>query len=173
MVSLSMLARRVAPSLLAIAAVSALTMPASAQATAYSDQPPLLLGAAWYPEQWPESQWEPDLALMEAAHIHLVRVGEFAWSTMEPEEGQYHFEWLERAIALAAKHHICVVLGTPTAAPPAWLTTKYPETLRIDEEGRRDEHGNRQQFSFADPKYRQLAHGIAEQMATRYGHNPN
>ena len=98
---------------LAIApAVSAL-----AQATAYSDQPPILLGAAWYPEQWPESQWEPDLALMEAAHIHFVRVGEFAWSTMEPSEGHYEFGWLERAIALAAKHHICVVLGTPYRRP--------------------------------------------------------
>jgi beta-galactosidase len=146
---------------------------ASAQATAYSDQPPLLLGAAWYPEQWPESQWEPDLALMEAAHIHLVRIGEFAWSTMEPSEGHYEFGWLERAIALAAKHHICVVLGTPTAAPPAWLTTKYPETLRIDEDGRRDEHGNRAQFSFANQRYRKFAHDIAEQMAMRFGHNPN
>jgi len=146
---------------------------APAQATAYSDQPPLLLGAAWYPEQWPESQWEPDLALMEAAHIHLVRVGEFAWSTMEPSEGHYEFGWLDRAIALAAKHHICVVLGTPTAAPPAWLTTKYPDTLRVDENGRRDEHGNRQQFSFASTRYRKFAHDIAEQMATRYGHNPD
>jgi beta-galactosidase len=161
---------RILPALLVILAG---TLPASAQATAYTDQPPLLLGAAWYPEQWPESQWEPDLELMEAAHIHLVRVGEFAWSTMEPEEGQYKFEWLERAIALAAKHHICVVLGTPTAAPPAWLTTKYPETLRVDQNGRRDEHGNRQQFSFANPKYRQLAHDIAEQMATHFGHNPD
>jgi beta-galactosidase len=161
---------RILPALLVILAG---TLSASAQATAYTDQPPLLLGAAWYPEQWPESQWEPDLELMEAAHIHLVRIGEFAWSTMEPEEGQYKFDWLERAIALAAKHHICVVLGTPTAAPPAWLTTKYPETLRVDQNGRRDEHGNRQQFSFANPKYRQLAHDIAEQMATRFGHNPD
>jgi beta-galactosidase len=144
-----------------------------AQATAYSDQPPVLLGAAWYPEQWPESQWEPDLALMEAAHIHLARVGEFAWSTMEPSEGHYEFGWLERAVALAAKHHICVVLGTPTAAPPAWLTTKYPETLRIDENGRRDEHGNRAQFSFVNKRYRQFAHDIAEQMAIHFGHNPN
>jgi beta-galactosidase len=149
------------------------SLPALAQATAYTDQPPLLLGAAWYPEQWPESQWEPDLALMEAAHIHLVRVGEFAWSTMEPSEGQYNFGWLERAIALAAKHHICVVLGTPTAAPPAWLTTKYPETLRVEADGQRDEHGNRQQFSFANPHYRKLAHEIAEQMAIHFGHNPN
>jgi beta-galactosidase len=110
---------------------------------------------------------------MEAAHIDVVRVGEFAWSAMEPSEGHYDFGWLDRAIAMAAKHHICVVLGTPTAAPPAWLTTKYPETLRIDENGRRDEHGNRGQFSFTDPKYRQFAHDIAEQMAIHFGHNPN
>ena len=88
-------------------------------------------------------------------------------------EGQYNFDWLEQAIALAAKHHICVVLGTPTAAPPAWLTEKYPETLRISEDGVRDEHGNRQQFSFADEKYRELAHDIAERMAIRFGHNPD
>jgi beta-galactosidase len=144
-----------------------------AQATKYADQPPLLVGAAWYPEQWPESRWDTDLQLMEDAHIHLVRVGEFAWSTMEPTEGHYDFAWLDRAIALAAKHHICVVLGTPTAAPPAWLTTKYPETLRVSENGVRDEHGNRQQFSFTDPKYRQFAHEIAEQMAIHFGHNPD
>jgi beta-galactosidase len=144
-----------------------------AQATAYAGVPPLLLGAAWYPEQWNESQWDVDLAKMEAAHIHLVRVGEFAWSTMEPEEGKYDFTWLDHAITKAAAHHIVVVLGTPTAAPPAWLTTKYPETLRVDENGVRDEHGNRQQFSFANTHYRQLARGIAGEMAKRYGHNPN
>ena len=64
------------------------------------------------------------------------------------------------------------MVGTPTAAPPAWLTQKYPETLRVDEEGHRAEHGNRQQFNFANPKYRELARKIAEQMAKRFGHNP-
>lgn len=145
----------------------------AAQATNYADQPPLMVGAAWYPEQWPEQQWNKDLDRMEAAHIHVVRVGEFAWSTMEPEEGVYHWGWLDRAIADAAAHHIAVVLGTPTAAPPAWLTEKYPETLRVSENGVRAEHGNRQQFSFADVKYRELAHDIAERMAERYGHNPD
>ncbi len=145
---------------------------ARAQATAFENAPPILLGAAWYPEQWPEAQWDPDLAKMEAAHINFVRVGEFAWSTMEPSEGDYRFEWLDRAIAAAARHHIVVVLGTPSAAPPAWLTTKYPQTLRLDEQDVRDEHGNRQQFSFADTKYRELARDIAERMAKRYGHNP-
>ncbi|MBW8869332.1 MAG: beta-galactosidase, partial [Acidobacteriales bacterium] len=148
-------------------------LPAVAQATAFSDRPPILLGAAWYPEQWPETQWDADLSRMEAAHINLVRIAEFAWSAMEPSEGQFRFEWLDRAIALAEKHHMSVVLGTPTAAPPAWLTTKYPDTLRVDENGVRAEHGNRQQFSFTSPRYRTLAHAIAEKMAERYGHNPN
>jgi beta-galactosidase len=135
--------------------------------------PPLYLGTAWYPEQWPESRWDADLALMEQAHIRFVRITEFAWSSMEPTEGDYRFDWIDHAIAAAAKHHIYVVLGTPTPTPPAWLTQKYPETLRIKEDGRQDEHGNRQQFNFANPKYRELARGIAEKMAQRYGHNPN
>ncbi len=90
-----------------------------------------MLGAAWYPEQWPESRWEADLQLMEDAHLHVVRVGEFAWSTMEPFEGRYDLDWLERAIRLAEKHHIKIVIGTPTDAPPAWLTSAHPETLRL------------------------------------------
>src|SRR5580700_5840735 len=133
--------------------------------------PAVLLGAAWYPEQWNEAQWEPDLALMEKAGVHMVRVGEFAWSRMEPSEGHYDLDWLERAVAAAGKHKIYTVVGTPTAAPPAWLTEKYPQTLRVDAEGHRAEHGNRQQFNWANPKYRELARKIAEQMAQRFGHN--
>ncbi|MDE2450061.1 MAG: beta-galactosidase [Gammaproteobacteria bacterium] len=136
-------------------------------------QPALLVGTAWYPEQWPQSRWPKDLGLMQAAHLDVVRVGEFAWSTMEPREGEYDFSWLDRAIAEAARHHIYVVIGTPTAAPPAWLTSKYPDTLGVDEDGRREEHGNRQQFSFSSPRYRQLARQIATRLAERYGHNPD
>jgi beta-galactosidase len=102
----------------------------------------------------------------------MVRVGEFAWSRMEPREGQYDLEWLDHAITAAGRHGIYTVLGTPTAAPPAWLTQKYPETLRIDEKGRRAEHGNRQQFNWANMKYREMARKIAEQMARRFGRNP-
>jgi beta-galactosidase len=140
---------------------------------AQTPQPPLHLGAAWYPEQWPESRWDADLTLMEQAHINFVRVGEFAWSRMEPTEGHYDLDWLERAVRMAEKHHIAVVIGTPTAAPPAWLTQKYPETLRTKEDGQKDQHGNRQQFDWSDPKYRELARGIAEQLALRFGHDPD
>ncbi|AVY68085.1 beta-galactosidase [Xanthomonas translucens] len=155
----------------ALFALTAAVPDARAQATRYADAAPLLLGVAWYPEQWPEAQWERDLTLMQAAHVRVVRIGEFAWSRMEPREGQYDFAWLDRAIAAAARHHIVVVLGTPTAAPPAWLTQAYPDTLRVGQDGVRDEHGNRQQFSFASARYRRFAHAIAEQMAQRYGRN--
>ena len=135
--------------------------------------PPLLLGTAWYPEQWPEARWPKDLALMQAAHLRVVRVGEFAWSSLEPHQGQYHFGWLERAIAEAARHHIYVVIGTPTAAPPAWLTGRYPQTLRVHADGRRAQHGNRQQFSFSSPVYRKFCRDIAARLARHFGHNPD
>lgn len=71
----------------------------------------LELGAAWYPEQWPEPRWDADLALMQAAHITFVRVGEFAWSSMEPKEGDFELDWMERAVRAAEKHGIAVVMG--------------------------------------------------------------
>ena len=133
----------------------------------------LLLGSAWYPEQWPEERWEEDLRLMEAANIKVVRITEFAWSRMEPSEGHYDFAWLDRAIAAAAKHHIASVLGTPTATPPAWLTLKHPEILRIEPDGQRVVHGNRAHASAASAIYRDYCRKIAEQMAVRYGKNPD
>jgi beta-galactosidase len=134
--------------------------------------PPLILGTAWYPEQWPESRWDSDLDLMQKAGIHMVRVGEFAWSRMEPTDGHYDLDWLDRAIAAAGRHGIYTVIGTPSAAPPAWLTQKYPETLRTLQDGRKDQHGNRQQFDWSDPKYRELSRAMAEQLAKRFGHSP-
>ncbi len=137
-------------------------------------QPPaLLLGTAWYPEQWPESRWDEDLQLMQEAGIHMVRVGEFAWSRMEPEEGRFDLDWLDRAVSAAAKRGIFVVLGTPTAAPPAWLTQKYPDTLRTEMDGRKATHGARAQASPFSPRYRQFCRRIADEMAKKFGHNPS
>jgi beta-galactosidase len=131
-----------------------------------------ILGSSWYPEQWPESRWNADLALMQAAGLKMVRVGEYAWSSLEPSEGRYTLDWLDRAITLAASHGLAVVIGTPSDAPPAWLTAKYPETLLITEEGKPLRHGMRRQFSYASPRYRQLCRAVAEQLGKRFGHNP-
>lgn len=138
-----------------------------------AELPPLLYGSAWYPEQWPEAGWDKDLALMQAAGLNMVRIGEFAWSSLEPSEGNYQLDWMERAIAAAAKRGMVTIIGTPTDAPPAWLTSKYPETLRVSEDGRRLQHGSRRQFSISSTKYRELCARIVAQLAQRFGRNPH
>lgn len=162
-------------SLLIFSSIQRMSADSAAQAppTQLPGHNALLMGAAWYPEQWPESRWETDLSMMEAAHLDVSRIAEFAWSSMEPSEGHFDFAWLDRAIRLAEKHHIAIVLGTPTAAPPAWLTHKYPETLRVEPNGHRVTHGNRAQGSVTSVKYRAFCHRIASEMAKRYGHDPN
>jgi len=76
------------------------------------------IGVDYYPEHWDRSMWENDARLMQEVGVDLIRMAEFAWSRLEPEEGQYDFEWLEVAIKLFAKHDIQVVIGTPTCTPP-------------------------------------------------------
>jgi beta-galactosidase len=133
----------------------------------------ILMGTDWYPEQWPEERWETDLQMMEGAHIQVARIAEFAWSRMEPSEGHYDFDWLDRAIRAAEKHHVAIVLGTPTATPPAWLTQKYPETLRVDANGQVAVHGIRAHGSVTSIKYREFCKRIDSEMAKRYGHDAN
>lgn len=161
------------PTLTSFAFAPAANSKSDSDPAAIANRPSLLLGTAWYPEQWPESRWETDLQLMEAAHVHFVRITEFAWSRMEPLEGKYDFEWLDRAIAAAGKHHIAVVLGTPTATPPAWLTQKYPDTLRVEPDGVRVTHGNRAHASPTSPRYLEFCRQITGLMAERYGKNPD
>lgn len=136
-----------------------------------NEPPPLLLGAAWYPEQWPESRWNADLDLMQKAHMHMVRVGEFAWSTMEPREGQYDLDWLEHAINLAGQHGIYVVLGTPSAGPPVWMASKYPEILVTGSDGKQYVGSTRNHYNWNNEVYRRFVREMDEHLAKRFGHN--
>jgi beta-galactosidase len=94
-----------------------------------------IYGADYYPEAWPESQWEKDATLMQEAGINFVRMGEFAWAKMEPEEGHFDFAWLDRALKVLNAHGIRAVLGTPTALPPSWLYEKYPDIAAMGANG--------------------------------------
>lgn len=136
-----------------------------------NEPPPLLLGAAWYPEQWPESRWNADLDLMQKAHMHMVRIGEFAWSTMEPREGQYDLDWLEHAINLAGQHGIYVVLGTPSAGPPVWMASKYPEILVTGSDGKQYVGSTRNHYNWNNEVYRRFVREMDEHLAKRFGHN--
>ena len=79
------------------------------------------IGVDYYPEQWDRSLWEKDVAMMKDAGVKVVRMGEFAWSRLEPQEGKYDFSWLDEIIGLFEKAGIEVFLGTPTNTPPLWL----------------------------------------------------
>lgn len=133
----------------------------------------LHFGAAYYPEHWPEERWSEDIRLMKEANFTVVRLAEFAWSSLEPSEGIFNLDWLEHAINLLGEHGILTVLGTPTAAPPAWLTSTYPETLAIDEAGRKVQHGNRCHYCVNSPIFHQATRRIVHAMAERFGSNPN
>jgi len=128
---------------------------------------------AYYPEHWPEEWWARDAKLIAECNFDGVRVGEFAWCRMEPEEGRFDFAWLDRAIETLAREGIKVILGTPTAAPPAWLVHKHPEIMPVDAMGVRMTFGMRKHFCHTSPIYRRYAQRIAAKMAEHYGDNPN
>lgn len=127
------------------------------------------LGVCYYPEQWAEARWEPDAKLLRAAGLTIVRMAEFAWSQLEPRRGEFEFGWLDRAIDVFAGEGFKIVLGTPTAAPPAWLSHGHPETLPVDDQGRRRNFGGRRHYCPNSGVYREYTERIVRAMGARYG----
>ncbi len=133
----------------------------------------MLFGADYYPEHWPRKRWPEDAKLMRAAGFNLVRMAEFAWVLMEPSEGQFDFSWLDEAISLLGENGIRTILGTPTAAPPAWLCHNYPQVMREDEWRRKVTFGNRQQCCVNVPKFHDATDAIVSAMVEHFGNNEN
>jgi len=132
----------------------------------------VIVGVDYYPEHWPEDRWERDAELMEEAGIGLVRLAEFAWSKMEPEEGSFNFDWLDRAMEVLYSRGIEVVLGTPTAAPPAWIIEEDRSILPVDENGDREGFGARRHYCPNHPRYREHTRRIVKAMGERFGGDP-
>jgi beta-galactosidase len=129
-----------------------------------------IYGVDYYPEA--EPQWEKDAAMMQAAGINFVRMGEFAWAKMEPSEGHYDFAWLDSALKVLNTHGIKAVLGTPSAAPPAWLMAKYPDIAAMNEEGVRYRFGSRRNYCLHNPNYLAAIRGIVTALAEHYKNHP-
>jgi beta-galactosidase len=131
------------------------------------------LGVCYYPEQWDEAQWAEDARRMAALGLTWVRIGEFAWTRMEPEDGRLDLGWLDRAIEVLGRAGLKVVLGTPTATPPRWMLTKHPDMLALDKEGRPRGFGSRRHYCFSHKGYRAESARIVQILAERYGRNPH
>lgn len=132
----------------------------------------LHLGASWYPEMWPEAEWAGDVARMQEVGFTLIRLFEFAWKRLEPQEGVFDFGWARRVLDLLHEAGIQAMIGTPTAAPPAWLTFAHPEVLGISASGKRDVHGKRKHYNPHSVEYRRHARRIVSAMVRELGDHP-
>ncbi|MEL6737513.1 MAG: beta-galactosidase [Pseudomonadota bacterium] len=130
------------------------------------------LGCCYFPEHWPESQWDDDARRMREMGLGLVRIGEFAWSRIEPEPGRFEWDWLDRAIETLASHGLQIILCTPTATPPKWLVDQMPDMIAIDEQGRPRKFGSRRHYCFSHQGYRAESRRITTALAERYGQHP-
>ena len=129
-------------------------------------------GVDYYPEHWPRERWKTDAKLMQEMGVQVVRMAEFSWFKMEPKKGEFHFEWLEDAIALLDSYGIKTVLGTPSAAAPAWMIEENPEMLPIDRQGRTRHFGGRHHDCQSNPAYREHIRRFVTAMSQRFAENP-
>ena len=130
-----------------------------------------MFGVDYYPEHWPRHRWKSDAILMEKAGFEVVRLAEFAWEKIEPDDGVFEFSWLDDAIEVLGAHGLKVVLGTPTAAPPAWLVEKHQNILPVRRDGTRLGFGGRHHDCQSNEIYRESVEIIVRAMATHYRDN--
>jgi len=129
-------------------------------------------GAAFYPELWDAEVLKQDIRIMKETGINVVRIGEFAWSTMEPEEGKIDISFFVEIINKLYENGIETIMCTPTPTPPIWMSHAHPERLYVDEELTVMGHGSRQHACTNNPYFRERAYIITEHIAKAVGHLP-
>jgi beta-galactosidase len=130
------------------------------------------LGVCYYPEHWPREWWAEDARAMAELGLAHVRIGEFAWSRIEPEPGRFDWGWLDEAVETLGAAGLSIVMGTPTATPPKWLVDAHPDILAWDGDGRPRRFGSRRHYCFSSATYRAESARITEALTVRYGGNP-
>ncbi|MBQ8297201.1 MAG: beta-galactosidase [Ruminococcus sp.] len=129
------------------------------------------IGVDYYPEQWDKSLWRKDAELMAETGVSIVRLAEFAWSRLEPEEGSFDFSWLDEAVQIFSENGIEVVLCTPTNCPPLWLYEKHPEIIQTGADGRRIQIGIRGHRCINSSVFLEYAKRITDEMTRHYSGN--
>ncbi len=127
------------------------------------------VGVDYYPEQWESSMWQSDAEKMAQSGVKLVRLSDFAWSKLEPREGEFTFGWLDHVIDIFSRYGIGIILSIPTNCPPLWMYQSYPEIIQIRPDGKRLQIGNRGHRCVNSPVFVKYARRIACEMVKRYG----
>ena len=76
---------------------------------------------------------------------------------------------MDRAISVLADAGLKIILGTPTATPPRWVTKKHPDMYAVDAEGRVLGFGSRRHYCFSHQGYLAECRKIVLKLAERYG----
>lgn len=135
--------------------------------------PHFVHGADYNPEQWMDPGiWDEDMRLMKLAGCNEMTVGIFSWAKLEPEEGKFDFSFLDEIIDRIYRNDGRVILATPSGARPRWLAEKYPEVLRVKNDGVRILFGRRHNHCYTSPVYREKVRIINTKFAERYGKHP-
>ena len=131
-------------------------------------------GGDYNPDQWLKYPgiFEEDIRLMKLAKCNVMSIGIFSWVTLEPEEGIFNFEWLDNVLDKLYENGIYTILATPTGARPAWMSTRYPEVLRVGENRVRNLHGQRHNHCYTSPVYREKTKIINKKLGERYSNHP-
>jgi beta-galactosidase len=134
-----------------------------------SPNPNPSLGVCYYPEHWAPERWAGDLDAMRELGIRFVRIGEFTWSRLEPNPGEYRFEWMQTVLELAAQRQLSILLCTPTATPPKWLLDQMPDMVAVDSNGSPRKFGSRRHYCFSHSSYRKECERIVTRLARAFG----
>ncbi len=129
----------------------------------------MYIGAAYYPELWDSSELDNDIKKCHELGVNCLRIGEFAWSKMEPRENEYDFSWLKKIVDKLASANISVVMCTPTCTPPRWFLDKYPEVMQISDNGKRHSVSSRCHICKTSPLMRQKNREIVTRLAECFG----
>ena len=133
----------------------------------------LNLGTCYYPEHWDRSLWKEDLERMLSVGIRTIRIAEFAWSKVEPREGEFTYAFFDDFLEVAAEAGMKVIFGTPSATPPAWLTEKYLEVLNARMDGVLYRHGMQRHYNYNSPKYQELVSRIVDKLGAHFASHPS
>jgi beta-galactosidase len=131
------------------------------------------IGTYYYPEQWPRGQWERDFDNIAKMGLQIVHMAEFAWFDLEPKPGEFHFDWLSDCVEMARKRKLAVILCTPTASPPIWLSHGLPQTLPTYDGNIRGRFGGRRHYNPLSPEFHNATRRIVSAMAERFGDHPS
>ena len=134
----------------------------------------MLHGGDYNPEQWLHSPeiLEKDIEYFKKAKINEVSLGIFSWAVLEPVEGEFHFEWMEKIIDRLYENGISTILATPTGARPRWMAQKYPEVLRVDASRHRNLYGERHNHCYTSPVYREKTRIMNTKLAEKFKDHP-